>query len=168
MIKNIPNIPNHNIIGFEEITPVDSKNPILYKPVYERVFALHGVFWDKSRSERIYLCNDTQGYTCEGELVDVNTANFELLNDIADIKMFWSLLSHNGYKIDNYGVLHQIKYWRPVYTIEEGFTPLSINADDDTFHIFEKWDEVFKTRVECVNWCNAINEFLHRNYPEVE
>ena len=114
MLEHIPVPPNHKIIGFEEIKPVDPKNSILYKPVYERIFALHGVFWDKSRSERIYLLNDTQGYTCKGELAHVDTANFELLNDIADIEMFWSLLTHNGYKIKdgklaihpNYGITY--------------------------------------------------------------
>lgn len=167
MINQIPVLANHNIIGFEEIKSVDPKNPILYKPVYERIFALHGVFWDKSRKERIYLLTDTEGYTCEGKLVSIDANNLELLNDIADIEMFWSLLSLNGYKIDK-GVLVPTKFWRPVYTIEEGFTPLSINSDDDTFAIFDKWNEVFETRVECANWCNAINKFLHRNYPEVE
>ena len=167
MLEHIPVPANHNIIGFEEIKPVDQKNPILYKPIYERIFALHDVFWDKSRKERIYLLTDTQGYTCEGELVSIDANNLELLYDIADIEMFWSLLKHHGYKIDN-GKLISIKFWRPVYTIEEGFTPLSIDSDDDTFNIFKKWDEVFETRVECANWCNAINEFLHRNYPEVE
>ena len=109
-----------------------------------------------------------QGYTCGGELVDVDTANFELLNDIADIEMFWDLLSHNGYKIDNYGVLHQIKYWRPTYTIEEGFTPLSCTPESEYFDKFKSFGEIFSTRKECANWCNSINHFLRRKYPEIK
>ena len=101
MLKEIPQKINHTITGFEEIKPVNPENPILYKPVYKRVFALDGVYWDKSRNERIYLYTDTQGYTCEGKVVSINANNLELLNDIADIEMFWSILAHNGYKIQD-------------------------------------------------------------------
>ena len=168
MLEHIPVPPNHKLVGFEEIKPVDSKNPILYKPVYERVFALHGVFWDKSRSEHIYLLNDTQGYTCEGELTGVNVDNLELLNDIANIEMFWDLLSHNGYKIDN-GILIPLRYWRPVYTVEEGFTPLPCcSTTEEFFNMFKSWGELFDTKEECAQWCNTINKFLQRNYPEVK
>ena len=98
-ISQIPVLPNHKLIGFDEIKHINEEQPSLYKPVYERVFALHGIYWDKSRNERIYLCADTQGYTCEGKVVSINANNLELLNDIADIEMFWSILAYNGYKI---------------------------------------------------------------------
>ena len=119
MIKNIPNLPNHNIKGFKEIKPLNPKDPILYEPIYERVFALHGVFWDKSRTERIYLKTDTEGYTCEGKLVSIDAKNLELLNDIADIEMFWSLLAHNGYKIQD-GKLKFHPNYGSVYMTDRG------------------------------------------------
>ena len=98
MIKNIPNRPNHNIVGFEEIKPVNPKDPIIYKPVYERVLPLHVVYWDYTRDERIYLMSDTQGITCEGLIVEVETRQIGHLNT-ADKEMFFELLAHNGYKI---------------------------------------------------------------------
>lgn len=98
MIKNIPNLPNHNIVGFEEIKPVNPKDPIIYKPVYERIHPLHVVYWDYTRDERIYLISDTQGITCEGLIVEVETKQLGHL-DTADKEMFFELLAHNGYKI---------------------------------------------------------------------
>ena len=97
-ISQIPIPANHKLVGFEEIKHITEDQPSLYKPVYERVFALHGVFWDKSRSERIYLLNDTQGITCEGQFVEVETRKLGHL-DTADKEMFFELLAHNGYKI---------------------------------------------------------------------
>ena len=98
MLKEIPQKVNHTITGFEEIKPVNSANPILYKPVYERIFSLNTVYWDHSRNERIYLISDTQGITCEGQFVKVETRQLQPLGT-ADKEMFFELLAHNGYKI---------------------------------------------------------------------
>ena len=98
MLKEIPQKPNHIVKGFKEIKPVNDNLPILYEPVYERIFSLNTVYWDKSRTERIYLISDTQGITCEGQFVKVETRQLEYLS-IADIEMFFQLLTHNGYKI---------------------------------------------------------------------
>ena len=98
MLKEIPQKINHTITGFEEIKPVNPANPILYKPVYERIFPLNTVYWDHSRTERIYLISDTQGITCEGQFVKVETRQLQPLGT-ADKEMFFELLAHNGYKI---------------------------------------------------------------------
>lgn len=98
MIKKIPEKANHTIKGFNEIKPVNDDLPILYEPIYERVFPLNTVHWDYYRSERIYLISDTQGITCEGQFVEVNPKCLGLL-DQADKKMFFELLAHNGYEI---------------------------------------------------------------------
>ena len=98
MLKEIPQKVNHIIKGFKEITPVKDDLPILYEPIYERVMPLNTVYWDHSRDERIYLISDTQGITCEGLIVKVETRQLGHL-DTADKEMFFELLAHNGYKI---------------------------------------------------------------------
>lgn len=98
MLKEIPQKVNHTIKGFKEITPVKDDLPILYEPIYERVMPLNTVYWDHSRDERIYLISDTQGITCEGQFVEVDTRQLEHL-DTADKEIFFELLAHNGYKI---------------------------------------------------------------------
>lgn len=98
MLKEIPQKPNHIIKGFKEIEPVDRNNPVLYAPIYERVMPLNKVYWDLNRDERIYLTSDTQGITCEGQFVEVETRRLQFL-DTADKEMFFELLAHNGYKI---------------------------------------------------------------------
>lgn len=98
MLKEIPQKPNHIIKGFKEIEPVKGDLPILYEPIYERVMPLNKVYWDHSRDERIYLTSDTQGITCEGLIVEIETRQLGHL-DTADKEMFFELLAHNGYKI---------------------------------------------------------------------
>ena len=98
MIKEIPQEVNHIIKGFKEIKPCNDDLPILYEPIYERVMPLNKVYWDHSRDERIYLISDTQGITCEGLIVEVETRRLGHL-DTADKEMFFELLAHNGYKI---------------------------------------------------------------------
>ena len=98
MLKEIPQKVNHIIKGFKEIKPVKDDLPILYAPIYERVMPLNKVYWDHSRDERIYLASDTQGITCEGQFVEVETRQLGYL-DTADREMFFELLAHNGYKI---------------------------------------------------------------------
>ena len=100
MLKEIPQKINHIIKGFREIKPVDCNNPVFYEPIYERVMPLNKVYWDHHRCERIYLTSDTQGITCEGQFVEVDTRILEHL-DTADKEMFFELLAHNGYKIKN-------------------------------------------------------------------
>ena len=100
MLKEIPQKPNHTVIGFKEIKPYNEDLPILYQPVYERVIPLNKVYWDHSRNERIYLTSDTQGITCEGQFVEVETRQLGHL-DTADKEMFFELLAHNSYKIED-------------------------------------------------------------------
>ena len=100
MIKEIPQKPNHTVVGFEEVKPYNNDLPILYQPVYERVMPLNVVYWDHSRCERIYLTSDTRGITCEGLIVEVETTKLGHL-DTADKEMFFELLTHNGYKIED-------------------------------------------------------------------
>ena len=98
MIKEIPQKVNHIIKGFKEIKPYNDDLPILYEPIYERVMPFNTVYWDHSRDERIYLISDTQGITCEGQFVEVDTRRLGHLHT-ADQEMFFELLAHNGYKI---------------------------------------------------------------------
>lgn len=98
MLKEIPNKPNHKIIGYEEIPSLDGKLPSLYKPIYERIFQLNTVYWDNSRNERMYLVSDTQGFDCEGHFVSIDTNQLEIPSE-ADQEMFYALLSLSGYEI---------------------------------------------------------------------
>ena len=98
MLKEIPNKPNHIIKGFKEIKPCNGDLPILYEPIYERMFPLNAVYWDNSRNERIYLVSDTQGIDCEGNFIVINTSELEIPSK-ADQEMFYTLLFQNGYKI---------------------------------------------------------------------
>lgn len=166
-ISQIPTPSNHKLVGFEEIKHIDEEQPSLYKPVYERVFSLGGIYWDENRKERIYLLNDNYAYTCEGDLIDVSFHKFEKLNS-EDVRMFYTLLRSNGYEFDMNQELKPITYWRPVYTIEEGFSPLSCKTTDEYFNMFKMWGEIYELRQDCANWCNKINKALRRNYPEVE
>lgn len=98
MIKEIPQKPNHKIIGYDTVRASNDSTFEAYKPIYERIFPLNTVYWDNSRNERIYLISDTQGITCEGLIVEVETRRLGHLNT-ADKEMFYELLSHNGYEI---------------------------------------------------------------------
>lgn len=98
MLKEIPNKPNHIIKGFKEIKPCNGDLPILYEPIYERMFPLNAVYWDNSRNERIYLVSDIQGIDCEGNFIVIDTSELEIPSK-ADQEMFYVLLSQNGYEI---------------------------------------------------------------------
>ena len=100
MLKEIPQKPNHIIKGFKEITPCNDNLPILYEPIYERIFPLNTVYWDKSRSERVYLISDTQGINCDGQFVEVETRRLDFLEP-ADKEIFFTLLSQAGYILIN-------------------------------------------------------------------
>lgn len=98
MIKEIPQKINHKIIGYDTVRASNDSTFEAYKPIYERVIPLNKIYWDRSRNERIYLISDTQGITCEGLIVEVETRRLQNL-DIADREMFFELLAHNGYEI---------------------------------------------------------------------
>jgi hypothetical protein len=118
MLKEIPQKPNHIIKGFREIKPVDCNNPVFYEPIYERVTPLNKVYWDHHRSERIYLTSDTQGITCEGQSVEVDTRRLEHLHT-ADQEMFFELLARNGYQIKD-GKLEFHPNYGSVYMTDMG------------------------------------------------
>lgn len=118
MIKKIPEKTNHIIKGFNEIKPVNDDLPILYEPIYERVFPLNTVHWDYYRSERIYLISDTHGITCEGQVVEVNPKCLGFL-DKADREMFFELLTHNGYQIKDGKLMIHLNHGG-VYMTEKG------------------------------------------------
>lgn len=118
MIKEIPQKVNHIIKGFKEIKPCNDILPILYEPIYERVYPLNTVHWDHSRNERIYLISDTQGITCEGQFVEIESRKLGFLNQ-ADKEMFFELLAHNGYKIKD-GKLAFHPNYGDVYMTEDG------------------------------------------------
>lgn len=118
MLKEIPQKINHIIKGFKEIKPCNDDLPILYEPIYERVMSLNKVYWDHSRCERIYLTSDTQGITCEGLIVEVETRQLGHLNT-ADKEMFFELLAHNGYKIKD-GKLEFHPNYGDVYMTDMG------------------------------------------------
>lgn len=134
MLKEIPQKPNHIIKGFKEIKPVKGDLPILYEPIYERIFPLNVVYWDYSRDERIYLTSDTQGITCEGQFVEVDTRRLEHLHT-ADKEMFFELLTHNGYQIKN-GKLMIHPNYGGVYMTEKGVIVIYLtdgcHASDNT------------------------------------
>lgn len=119
MLKEIPQKPNHTIIGFKEIKPCNGDLPILYEPIYERVIPLNKVYWDYSRDERIYLISDTQGINCEGQFVEVETRGAFQLVDPADREMFFELLAHNGYKIKD-GKLEFHPNYGDIYMTDKG------------------------------------------------
>lgn len=118
MLKEIPQKVNHIIKGFKEITPCDDNLPILYEPIYERIMPLNKVYWDHSRGERIYLTSDTQGITCEGQFVKVETRQLQHLNT-ADKEIFFELLANNGYKIKD-GKLEFHPNYGDVYMTDKG------------------------------------------------
>lgn len=128
MIKEIPQKINHIIKGFKEIKPCNDILPILYEPIYERVFPLNTVHWDHSRNERIYLVSDTQGITCEGQFVEIESRKLGFLNQ-ADKDMFFELLAHNGYKIkdgklaihSNYGGVYMTNTGVIVMCLADGY-----------------------------------------------
>lgn len=109
MIKEIPNKPNHKIVGYKEIKPCRGDLPILYEPIYKRILPLNKVYWDNSRNERIYLVSDTQGWNCEGKLISIDTNQLEIPSK-ADQKMFYELLSHNGYRIKDGALSFHLNY----------------------------------------------------------
>lgn len=129
MLKEIPQKINHIIKGFKEIKPCNDNLPILYEPVYERVMPLNKVYWDLNRNERIYLTSDTQGITCEGQFVEVETKGSFQLVDPADREMFFELLAHNDYKIKdgklefhpNYGNVYMTNLGVIVIYLADGY-----------------------------------------------
>lgn len=118
MIKEIPQKVNHIIKGFKEIKPCNDDLPILYEPIYKRVLPLNTVYWDHSRNERIYLTSDTQGITCEGLIVNVETRQLRYLN-ASDKEMFFELLAHNGYKIQDGKLEFHLTYGN-IYMTDKG------------------------------------------------
>lgn len=149
MLKEIPQKPNHIIKGFKEIKPCNDNLPILYEPIYERIFLLNKVYWDHSRDERIYLTSDTQGINCEGQFVEVETRQLQHLNT-ADREMFFVLLANNGYKIKdgklefhpNYGNVYMTDMGIIVIYLADGYhactneiVNVQVTRPADTFEI---------------------------------
>jgi hypothetical protein len=128
MLKEIPQKINHKIIGYDTVRASNDSTFEAYKPIYERIFPLNTVYWDHSRNERIYLISDTQGITCEGQFVKVDTRILEHL-DTADKEMFFELLAHNGYKIEdgkltihpNYGDVYMTNMGVIVIYLADGY-----------------------------------------------
>ena len=100
MINEIPNKPNHKIVGYKKIKPCKDDPPILYEPIYERILSLNIVYWDNSRNELIYLVSDTRGITCKGDFVEIDANQLEIPSKVSRIT-FFEFLSHNGYKIED-------------------------------------------------------------------
>lgn len=119
MIREIPQKPNHKIIGYDTVRASNDSTFEAYKPIYERVIPLNKVYWDYSRDERIYLISDTQGITCEGQFVEVDTKGSFQLVDPADREMFFVLLANNGYKIKD-GKLEFHPNYGDVYMTDMG------------------------------------------------
>ena len=117
MLKEIPQKVNHIIKGFKEIHPCNDNLPILYEPIYERIFSLNTVYWDISRSERVYLISDTQGINCDGQFVEVDTRRLEFL-ELADKEMFFTLLSQAGYILIN-GKLEFLLNYGDIFITED-------------------------------------------------
>ena len=128
MIKEIPQKTNHKIIGYDTVRASNDSTFEAYKPIYERIFPLNTVYWDHHRDERIYLTSDTQGITCEGQFVEVETRRLGQLHT-ADQEMFFELLAHNGYKIKdgklefhpNYGDVYMTNMGVIVIYLADGY-----------------------------------------------
>ena len=118
MLKEIPQKINHKIIGYDTVRASNDSTFEAYKPIYERIFPLNTVYWDHSRSERIYLTSDTQGITCKGQFVEVETRRLGYL-DTVDKEMFFELLAHNGYEIQDGKFMIHLNYGG-VYMTEKG------------------------------------------------
>jgi hypothetical protein len=118
MIKEIPQKINHKIIGYDTVRASNDSTFEAYKPIYERIFPLNTVYWDLNRNERIYLTSDTQGITCEGQFVKVETRRLQFL-DTADKEMFFELLALSGYKIKD-GKLEFHPNYGDVYMTDKG------------------------------------------------
>ena len=109
MLKEIPNKPNHKIVGYKEIPSLDGKLPSFYEPIYERIFQLNTVYWDNSRNERIYLASDTQGFDCEGNSVEIDTNQLQIAFK-GDQELFYIFLSQNGYEIKDGALKFHLNY----------------------------------------------------------
>lgn len=139
MLKKIPQKANHFIKGFNEIKPCNDDLPILYQPIYERMFPLNEVYWDYARDERIYLTSDTQGITCGGQFVEVETRRFRHL-DTVEKEVFFELLANNGYKIKD-GKLE----------LHPNYGDLLATEDDlIVIHLPDGYHTVTNTIVQCV------------------
>ena len=118
MLKEIPNKPNHKIVGYKVVRAGNDPSFRAYEPIYERMFPLNTVYWDNSRNERIYLTSDTQGFDCEGHFISIDTNQLEILSK-ADQEMFYDLLSYNGYQIKDGKLMIHLNYGS-VYMTEKG------------------------------------------------
>lgn len=109
MLKEIPNKPNHKIVGYKEIPHLDGTRPSLYEPIYERIFPLNAVYWDNSRNELIHLISDIQGITSKGQTIEIDANQLEISTKVCQ-GTFYELLSYNGYKIKDGKLTFHLNY----------------------------------------------------------
>lgn len=165
--KNIPQFPNHRIVEYKTLHWTDNSGEehTAFEPVYKRIVDVLDVYWYKD--QRVFLVNDLgKAYTCEGEIIEVNISELEYLEYEPDKTMFHSLLKQYGYQIVK-GELVQLQYYFPLYTIDYGFIVAQCQYKDPNYLRFKSWGEVFENKTDCIKWCNKINGFLCRNYPEI-
>ena len=151
MLKEIPNKPNHKIVGYKEIPYLDGTRPPLYEPIYERIFPLNAVYWDNYRNERIYLVSDTQGFDYEGNSIEIDASQLEILSK-ADQEMFYILLSQNGYEIKD-GKLKFYLNYGDIFMTTQGCIVIYLSdgchtTDNTTINcILERRADEFETEV---------------------
>ena len=168
MLKEIPNRPNHKIVGYTKRNILITSNDIIdvYEPVYERIIPLDTVVMLETHRNPCYLINDTTVISITGQEYAIASLKVEVA-DSCNTQCFHKLLEDQGFEIENGKCVKIATWWQPVYTLEKGFTPQERKKPHSEYERFVKWQEAFSTRDECANWCNAINDFLHRGYAEV-
>lgn len=161
MLKEIPVPKNHRISGFSEVSVMGSSEK-LYKPIFCRIIPLGSIVTDGLIP--LLLIADDKGLNALNEvctLTDYKPATDKQVNE------FLHLLNQNGLYLDGKEIKKKNTWWKPVYSETTGFTPMEMTIGTETYRRHHMWSEVYDTREDCANWCNAINGFLRRDYAEV-
>lgn len=168
MLKEIPNKPNHKIVGYTKRSILTTSNDIIdvYEPVYERIIPLGTVVMLEAHRNPYYLISDTTAISILGQEHTITSLKVEVA-DSYTILLFHKLLQDQGFEIENGKCVKIATWWQPVYTLEKGFIPQERKKPHSEYERFVKWQEAFSTRDECANWCDAINNFLDRGYAKV-
>ena len=168
MLKEIPNRPNHKIVGYTKRNILTTSYDIIdvYEPVYERIIPLGTVVMLEAHRNPYYLISDTTAISILGQEHTITSLKVEVA-DSCNTQRFHKLLEDQGFEIRNGKCVKIATWWQPVYTLEKGFIPQERTKQHSEYERFVKWKEAFSTRDECANWCNTINDSLNRGYAKV-
>ena len=156
MLKEIPQATP--IIGYEKVC---YNNKIMYKPIYEE-YKKGTILIDIESKRLFYVINKDTVIDVDGTEYYPNYGTLTKASK-EDITKFWEILFRKGYTITN-GVYTPFLYY-PMYTLDFGFIPSMCTKGDNAYERFSQWNEVFKTKEECIKWCNFLNLQFMRGYP---